>query len=54
MPPLKHTGDSHKTKFVAYAEPEKSLGRRILRRIFSAPVIIPLVFVGAVVFGVLF
>jgi penicillin-binding protein 1B len=38
---------------VAYAEPEKSLGRRILRRIFSAPVIIPLVFVGAVVFGVL-
>src|SRR6266404_9032731 len=53
MPPLKHTGDSRKTNLVAYAEPEKSLGRRIVRRIFSAPVIIPLVFVGAVVFGVL-
>jgi len=38
---------------VAYAEPEKSVSRRILRRLFSVPVIIPVVFLGAIVFGVL-
>ncbi len=38
---------------MAYVEPEKSFARLFLRRLFSAPVIIPAVFVGALVFGVL-
>jgi hypothetical protein len=39
---------------VAYVEPEPSLIRKIFRRLFSAPVLIPLVFLSAIVFGVLF
>jgi len=38
---------------VSYVEPEQSLGRRFFRRLFSAPVIIPVVFIGAIVLGVL-
>ncbi len=38
---------------MAYVEPEPSFSRRFLRRLFSVPVIIPLVFIGAVVLGVL-
>jgi penicillin-binding protein 1B len=40
-------------RVVSYVEPEQSLGRRFIRRLFSAPVIIPAVFVGAVVLGIL-
>ena len=38
---------------VSYVEPEVGRGRRILRRLFSAPVIIPIAFIGAIVLGVL-
>lgn len=40
-------------RVVSYVEPEQSFGRRILRRLFSAPVIIPVVFLGAIVLGIL-
>ncbi len=53
IPPVRSNRDTRKTRLVAYAEPGKSLSRRILRRLFSVPVIIPVVFVGAIVFGVL-
>src|SRR5216683_2858126 len=53
IPPVRSTRDTRKTRLVAYAEPEKSVSRRILRRLFSVPVIIPVVFLGAIVFGVL-
>ena len=38
---------------VAYEEPRPSFLRRFVRRLFTAPVIIPVVFVGAIVLGVL-
>ena len=38
---------------VSYVEPEVGLGRRIFRRLFSAPVIIPVAFVSAAVLGIL-
>src|SRR6266446_5736018 len=53
IPPVRSARDTRKTHVVAYAEPEKSVSRRILRRLFSVPVIIPVVFLGAIVFGVL-
>lgn len=37
----------------AYVQPERSFGRRFLRRLFSAPVLIPIVFLGAITSGVL-
>jgi penicillin-binding protein 1B len=40
-------------RVVSYVEPQQSTGRRFVRRLFSAPVIIPVVFVGAVVLGIL-
>ena len=40
-------------RVVSYVEPGVGLGRRIIRRLFSAPVIIPVVFIGAVVLGIL-
>ena len=40
-------------RVVSYVEPEAGLGRRFVRRLFSAPVIIPVVFVGAAVLGIL-
>src|SRR5438045_5794214 len=40
-------------RVVAYVEPERSFWRRFVRRLFSAPVIIPVVFISAIVFGVL-
>jgi len=40
-------------RMVSYVEPEQSLGRRFFRRLFSAPVIIPVVFLGAIVLGIL-
>jgi penicillin-binding protein 1B len=41
------------SRMVAYVEPQQSLGRRVIRRLFSAPVIIPLVFLSAIVIGIL-
>ncbi len=38
---------------VAYVGAEPGFGRRLLRRLFSAPVIIPVVFIGAIILGVL-
>ncbi|HEX6042879.1 MAG TPA: PBP1A family penicillin-binding protein [Pyrinomonadaceae bacterium] len=40
-------------RVVSYVEPQQSFGRRFIRRLFSAPVIIPVVFVGAIVLGIL-
>ena len=40
-------------RVVSYVEREPSFIRRVLRRLLSAPVIIPLVFIGAAVLGVL-
>src|SRR6185503_20221864 len=38
---------------VSYVEPQVGFGRRVVRRLFSAPVIIPVVFIGAAVLGIL-
>jgi penicillin-binding protein 1B len=43
----------HRGQVVAYAQPQASFGRRLLRRFFSAPVLIPLVFIGSITIGVL-
>ena len=40
-------------RVVSYVEPEAGLVRRILRRLFSAPVIIPVAFLSAALLGVL-
>src|SRR3954470_18873092 len=40
-------------RVVSYVEHGPGFFRRLLRRLFSAPVIIPVVFVGAVVLGIL-
>ena len=40
-------------RVVSYVEPEAGFARRFLRRLFSAPVIIPIAFVSAAVLGVL-
>ena len=45
--------DLRKPRVVSYVESRPSFPRRVLRRLFSAPVIIPLVFVSAIVLGVL-
>jgi hypothetical protein len=40
-------------RVVSYVEREPSFIRRVLRRLLSAPVIIPVVFIGAAVLGIL-
>jgi penicillin-binding protein 1B len=40
-------------RVVSYVEAEAGLGRRFARRLFSAPVIIPIAFLGAAVLGIL-
>jgi len=45
--------DLKKPAVVSYVEKRRSFPRRVLRRLFSAPVLIPLAFVSAIVFGVL-
>ena len=45
--------DPRHPRVVSYVEPEASFGRRFIRRLFSAPVIIPIAFVSAAVLGVL-
>ena len=53
MPPGGHARDPRTGHLVSYVEPRKSIGRRFLRRLFSAPVIIPVVFVSAIALGIL-
>jgi penicillin-binding protein 1B len=43
----------HNPRVVSYVEREPSFARRVLRRLFSAAVIIPVVFIGAIVLGIL-
>ncbi|HEV8186516.1 MAG TPA: PBP1A family penicillin-binding protein [Pyrinomonadaceae bacterium] len=45
--------DLRQARVVSYVEARRSFPRRVLRRLFSAPVIIPVVFVSAIVLGVL-
>ena len=45
--------ESRNPRVVSYVESRPSFLRRVLRRFFSAPVIIPLVFIGAIVLGIL-
>ena len=50
LPPARHGGQP---RIVRYEEPPTIYPPRFLRGFFSAPVIIPLVFISAIVFGVL-
>jgi len=52
-PPPSYTPPGRNPRVVSYVQREPGFGRRVLRRLLSAPVIIPLVFVGAVALGVL-
>jgi penicillin-binding protein 1B len=52
-PPHNPMPPGRNPRVVSYVQREPSLIRRLLRRVFSAPVIIPLVFVGAAVLGIL-
>src|SRR5213592_3722596 len=52
-PPVRSTRASNRSRIVAYSEPRSSNWQRFSRRLFSAPVIIPLVFLGTIIFGVL-
>src|SRR5678816_3232450 len=45
--------EPRKTRVVSYVESRPSFLRRVTRRLFSAPVIIPVVFIGAIVLGIL-
>src|ERR1043165_4109512 len=52
-PPYTPPPSDRKPRVVSYQQQEPSLMRRVLRRVFSAPVIIPVVFLGAIVLGIL-
>src|SRR5690349_13353793 len=52
-PPYTPPPSDRKPRVVSYQQKEPSLMRRVLRRLFSAPVIIPVVFLGAIVLGIL-
>ncbi|HEX6285237.1 MAG TPA: PBP1A family penicillin-binding protein [Pyrinomonadaceae bacterium] len=52
-PPHNPTPAGRNPRVVSYIQQEPSFIRRVLRRLFSAPVIIPLVFVSAAVLGIL-
>src|SRR6185295_8300758 len=45
--------DLKKPRVVSYVESRPSFVRLVMRRLFSAPVIIPLVFISAIVLGIL-
>ena len=45
--------DPRKPRVVSYVESGPGFPRRLMRRLFSAPVIIPLVFISAIVLGIL-
>jgi penicillin-binding protein 1B len=52
-PPVRGPKGSRRSRIVAYTEAPTTFGQRLRRRLFSAPVIIPLVFLGTIVLGVL-
>ena len=56
-PPDKNPGTSNRSLrtlgVVSYVESRPSFVRRVLRRLVSLPVLIPLVFISAIVLGVL-
>src|ERR1043165_3809250 len=45
--------DPKTPRVVSFIDKRPSVLRRVLRRLFSAPVVIPLVFIGAIVLGIL-
>ncbi|HKU73141.1 MAG TPA: PBP1A family penicillin-binding protein [Pyrinomonadaceae bacterium] len=51
--PRKTNRDLRTPRVVSYVESRPSFPRRVVRRLFSAPVIVPVVFVSAIVLGVL-
>ena len=51
--PGKSGRDPRSSRVVSYVEPQQSFWRRVLRRLFSAPVVIPIVFLSAIVIGIL-
>ena len=53
IPPVKGAREQRSSRMVAYVEPRQSFFRRVMRRLFSLPVIIPVAFVAAIVIGVL-
>lgn len=53
MKPGRNPRELQQGRVVAYAEPTPGFGRRVGRRVFSLPVIIPIVFVSAIVIGIL-
>ncbi len=53
VPQGRMSRDPRTGRLVAFAEPNQSLIRRIIRRLLSPPVIIPVVFLSAIVLGVL-
>src|SRR4029078_9441727 len=53
VPPGRGARDLRTSRMVAYVETRQSFWRRLLRRLFSAPVVIPVVFLSAIVIGVL-
>src|SRR6185503_3911992 len=45
--------DLRSQRVASYVETRPSFARRFVRRLFSAPIIIPVVFIGAIVLGIL-
>jgi penicillin-binding protein 1B len=52
-PHARNAKNIHRGQVVAYSEPRAGFGKRWVRRFFSAPVLIPLVFIGSISIGVL-
>jgi penicillin-binding protein 1B len=52
-PPAPRGAKGSHRRIVAYADPSRTFWQRLRRRLFSAPIIIPLVFLGSIVIGVL-
>src|ERR1051325_3239334 len=52
-PPYTPPTPDRQPRVVSYQQQQRSLIRRVLRRLFSAPVLIPLVFISAIVLGIL-
>ena len=45
--------DLRNARVVSYVQPQAGFVRRLLRRLLSLPVLLPLVFIGAIVLGIL-
>ncbi len=52
-PGIRAGNDSRQSRVVAYTQPDPSFGRRLLRRLLSPPVIIPLAAIAVIVIGFL-